>query len=137
MLSSLIVALGVGADGGFGTAGIWPSSPRTKVAGGAGVFVAQGGGDLGNGRNRRLVHGPQGEDHLAADLRPRVLEPLDQCGNRILGGRPDLPQYEARPVGRLVVLQGFDQPGHGLRARFGDRVEDANAVRRGPDPPAA
>ena len=54
----------------------------------------------------------------------------DQRRHGVLGRRSDLPQHQARPVGRLFVLQGFDQAGHGLGAGFGNRVQDAHPHAR-------
>ena len=122
----LVVALDVAADDRLGVGGN-PADAAQRVSGRrASVLIAQGRGNLWDRRHRRLFHRRQREDGLAADFGKRILQFLRQCGHGVLGGRAHIPQHEARPVRRLIVLQGHDQAGHGLGARLGNRIEDAN-----------
>ena len=103
------------------------------MAAGRVCLVAQGRGDLLNHRDRRVFHRRQRENGLPADLRPGILlQFLSQRGHGCRGSGPDLAQRQTRPivVGRAVVLQGLDQPRHGLGAGLGDRVENAEPDAR-------
>ena len=78
------------------------------------VLVVRGRSNLCHRRLCRVFHGRQRQDRFAADLGTRILQFLDQRRHGVLGRGSNLAQHEARPVGRLLVAQGIDQPRHGL-----------------------
>ena len=52
------------------------------------------------------------------------------AGNRVLGRGANVAKDDQRPEGDLIVLQGFDQTGHGLDAAFRDGGENPHADGR-------
>ena len=117
--------------------GICPSCAEHERGGRAGVLIAQQGRDLRHGRRGGLAHRAQGEHGLAANLRPLVLELLRDRRNRIFGRGADVAEDDQGPEGGLVVLQGFDQRGHGLDAAFRNGVRESARGWPDRDPPAS
>ena len=126
----LVVALGVGADRRFGVLGNLPQFAEHERGGRAGVLIAQQGRNLRHGRRGGLAERAQREHGLAANLRLLVLQLLGNRRNRVFGRGANIAEDDQGPKGGLVVLQGFDQPGHGLDAAFRDGVQNPPADGR-------
>ncbi len=127
MGSSLVKLARILASASVGTR---PRRPRAKVAAVRHCGSSRSATICGTAGAATSPMAARAKHGLAADLRPGVLQFSRQGGDRLLGLRPDVPQHDAGPIGGLVVLQGFDQGGHGLRARLGHGLEDPHPHAR-------